>query len=367
MTNNIVSFPKGFAVVPAHIAAVPNTNDLASGISGGFGIISYRGKVWRTKFRGEETALMRDDGDGPRNSIEVVIVKSAANLSKIYFAGGYKEGDSAPPDCFSTNGITPDPAAAVKQSTTCAGCAKNAWGSRITEAGKAGKACSDSKRLAVVPAADVRNDAMGGPMLLRIPAASLTDLATFGTEMSKQGFPYNTYVVRMSFDPADAFPKFVFEAVRPLTADEQAVVLELADGPVVQRILVEAVETVQHTTPPPAQTEGTLKEAAKLFGTSKATETAPVQDTFTQSVKSTPVKAKVAPKRPKFDPNTGEKIVYPDEQVVSGPKFDPETGKPIVPPSNGHAPEQLALPLDEETKPLASFDDLVNNLLGKKN
>lgn len=360
MANNIISFPKGFSVVPAHIAAVQNTNDLAAGISGGFGIISYRGKVWRTKFRGEETAIMRDDGDGPRNSIEVVVVKAAANLSKIYFPGGYKEGDSSPPDCFSTNGITPDPGASNKQSTTCAGCAKNAWGSRITEAGKAGKACSDSKRLAVVPAADMANESMGGPMLLRVPAASLQDLATFGTEMSKQGFPHNTFIVRISFDPDDAFPKFVFEPVRPLNADEQAIVLGLADSPVTQRILVEAVETAQHTTSPPAQVEGTLPKATKLFVAKPKVEAAV---SVKVDPKSKDKAAKPVAARPKFDPNTGEKIVYADEQAVSGPKFDPETGKPIV-ASNRPAPEQLALPLEgEEDKPLPSFDDLVANLL----
>ena len=72
--SNIV-IPNNFGTVSTRFAAHKSEDDLSAGVSSGFGIISYRGKVWRTKFRGEEISLMREDGDGPRASIEVVILR----------------------------------------------------------------------------------------------------------------------------------------------------------------------------------------------------------------------------------------------------------------------------------------------------
>ena len=87
-----VMIPNNFGAVSTRFAASSQEDNLSAGVSSGFGIISYRGKVWRTKFRGEETSLMREDGDGPRSSIEVVILKAANHLSKIFYKDGYKEG-----------------------------------------------------------------------------------------------------------------------------------------------------------------------------------------------------------------------------------------------------------------------------------
>ena len=70
--------------------------------------------------RGEERDVMRPDGDGPAHSIEVVVVRSSVNISKIFYKDGYKEGSTESPDCFSTNGLTPDAASKAKQANTCA-------------------------------------------------------------------------------------------------------------------------------------------------------------------------------------------------------------------------------------------------------
>ena len=235
------------ALVPANMGQVstvfanqtPAADDLTSGIQGGFGHIGYKGKVWSIRHRGEEVQLMRDDGDGPRNSIEIVLLKANPHVSKIFYEGSYVEGSNAAPDCFSHNGITPDPGAQKKQATTCAACPKNAWGSRITPEGKQAKACSDSRRLAVVPLNDIRNEVYGGPMLLRVPAASLQELAMFAKKMAGLGYPYYSIGIRVSFDPASAFPKFQFAPIRALTNEEGKLVLEMQNGPDVARILAE--------------------------------------------------------------------------------------------------------------------------------
>ena len=375
--NSIITLPQGFSSVPAHLQNTGVGDDMSAGIGGGFGIVSFRGKVWRTKFRGEETALLREDGSGPKSSIQVVVVRAAPVLSKIYFEGGYKEGDTAAPDCFSTNGVVPDPAANKKQARACAGCKQNAWGSRVTDAGKAVKACSDSKRLAVVPAADIKNEALGGPMLLRVPAASLQDMALFSNQMASAGFAYNTFVMDISFAIEDAFPKFVFKPIRPLTPEEIELVKELGDGPVAQRILVEAVDAVLHDTAVPAQATETLPEASALFVGSKPngatqpaatpapTQAAPVQASKDKPLYETdkqlglfpkPVTQGVTP-HPKFNPETGERIIYPDEKpappVVNVP---PLQAGPIAEVQPSDATAQVGATPD--------FDKALDALLG---
>ncbi len=243
--------PANFGKVSTRFATVKPENDLAAGVQAGFGLIGYKGKVWSIRYRGEDQQLLRDDGDGPRNSIEVVILKGAGYISKIWYEMGYVEGSTAAPDCFSPNGIVPDPASTKRQSNACATCPQNVWGSKISDAGKKGKACGDSKRLAVVPLADIPNETYGGPLLLRVPAASLQDLATFGNKMQNLGYPYYAIATRISFDSNEAYPKFQFNAIRPLTDEEADQVLAMQGMAEVARVLAEGTE---HSSAAPADT-----------------------------------------------------------------------------------------------------------------
>lgn len=236
--------PSNFGKLSNRFVNASMDNDLSAGVQTGFGIVGYKGKVWSIRYRGEDTKLMRPDGDGPRGSIEVVILKASAAVSKIWYKDGYVEGSTAAPDCFSTNGLTPDLQSKARQSNTCASCPMNAWGSRVTPAGKAGKACSDSKRVAVVPLGDIANEVYGGPMLLRVPAASLNDLAQFGNKLQSLGYPYYAVGVRIAFDSAEAYPKFQFSAIRPLTDAEAETVVQMQADAGVGRVLAEGSEHV---------------------------------------------------------------------------------------------------------------------------
>jgi len=177
-------------------------------------------------------------------------------VSKVWYAEAWADGSTAAPDCFSTNGIVPDNSVdpSKRQAHACANCPKNAWGSQIKADGTAGKgkACSDSKRLAVVPLNDLKNDFLGGPMMLRVPAASLQDLATYGDALQKMGFPYCAVGTRISFDTKESYPKFVFGAIRPLNDAEADIVLAHLEDPVVDRILAEIVEQAQPAPQQPA-------------------------------------------------------------------------------------------------------------------
>lgn len=227
--------------VSKRFKSVDTTSKMAAGIAASYAVISYRGKVWRVKHRGEETTLMRADGDGPRASLDIVVIDAAPVLSKIYYKKKWTEGSDEAPDCFSLDGVKPDPSAPNKQSKTCAGCPKNAWGSARSETtGKPIKACSDSKRVAVVPASDLYNETFGGPMLLRIPPTSLAPMAAMAKQMEQQGFPDGSYVIRISFDTDEAYPKMKFKAVRPVTDEEADVILELREDETTKRILSDA-------------------------------------------------------------------------------------------------------------------------------
>lgn len=387
MSNQVVTIPQAFGgAVPAQaFQGVGGADELSSGVIGGFGIVTYKGKVWRTKYRGEEQVLLAADGRNARPELEVVIVKAAPVISKVFYKDGYSEGSVAPPDCWSVNGIAPDPAAANKQSPLCAGCKQNAWGSRISESGKAGKACSDNKRLAIVPADDIRNESLGGPMMMRVPPASLQDMANFGKQMELKGFPYYSFVTRLRFDPNEAFPKFIFEAIRPLTEDEAKIVLEMRNDPTTQRILEAAVTEVQHDTeaqaatqPPPATdlfTPAAAAKAAQMVAQETSRPQPVAQQTTAVPQNTVPPQTTEArnPVRPRFDPMTGQPIIYPDEQQATAEPVQDPKAFPDMPASLVRQPVQQTQPVVEQTSPvidspkdgkMESFDAALDNLLG---
>ena len=248
--NSVVTFEGN--KVPAALAnlfAGVNTNDdLKEGVSAGFAIVTQKGSRWGIKRGKEDTVLVLNPEGNPVGSLEVVLVKANKHLSKNYYEKGYVEGSSEAPDCYSADGITPALNAPKKQAVQCASCPKNVIGSKISDAGKKSKACADSRRIAVVPAGDITNEVHGGLMLMRVPAMSLRDLAEYGDGMKLKGFPYYAIVTRISFDTDVAYPKFKFKAVRPLTNEEAAKVVEHLKGSQLDSVLDEA-QNVTITSP----------------------------------------------------------------------------------------------------------------------
>jgi hypothetical protein len=234
MSNEITVFDESdMSQLPAHLQGMAGQNDdLSGGVSQGYSVLSYKGKTWALSQGGNRTIIMRPNSvDEPASALEVVIVKANPHLSKVYYPGGYVEGSDAKPVCYSNDGHGPAADAVQPQCSTCAGCPRNAWGSRITENGSKGKECSDSRRVAVVPSGD-----LGNPMLLRVPAATLKDLAAYADMLSRRNAPYCAVVTRIAFDPSVAHPKFTFKALRWLSADEAAKVAETLNMDVIGHI-----------------------------------------------------------------------------------------------------------------------------------
>lgn len=238
------------AKLPKSLASMftAGADDLSAGVTGGFGVVSIRGSKWRIKYQGDET-VVTDENDEAIAGLELVLIKASPKLSKIFYKDTYVEGSAEAPDCFSNDGVRPDASVQDPQAKTCEVCPHNQWGSRITEAGKKAKACHDSRRVAVVPAGDLENKLYGGPMLLRIPPASLGDLAQYGKALNQKGFPYFGIITRLSFDLDAAYPKLKFKAVRVLKEAEGAVINDyLQDNEALGRIL----ESNEFSDPAPA-------------------------------------------------------------------------------------------------------------------
>lgn len=228
-----------------------NPGDIMQGIGPSFGILTYRGKVWRIKYRGDEHAvLLPSDQAGapptPAPYVDVVLVRTSPAISKIWYEAPFVEGSDSPPDCFSTNGTTPDPASPKKQAELCATCPKNVFGSRANAAtGAKGKACQDSKRIAVVPLSDLKNEQWGGPLLLRVPPASLSGMGTYNAHLQNAGHTYFSVATRLQFNNEKAHPEIQFFPIRALGDAEAATVLELQEDARVIRMLSEAVDQVR--------------------------------------------------------------------------------------------------------------------------
>ena len=263
--NEIATTKSHALATQEDIFSIDNLDDLVEGAGGGFPVLSIRGGKWRVKSGGEETVITDSEGD-PVASVPIVLVKAQREVSKIYYAKNYEEGDDEAPDCYSMNGVAPDAAAPNPQAKKCATCPMNQWGSRITDSGKKAKRCSDNRRIVVVPAARkmdkadpgvLRNEVYGGPMLLRIPPASLKDMAKYaGNLRSKVQENYNAVVTVLGFDTNVSFPKLTFKAARRLTSDEKDVIVELFVNGAVDNIL----ETPEHAVAP----EGHVKVQATV-------------------------------------------------------------------------------------------------------
>lgn len=251
MANDLILDDNDDALsLPAHLrGSAATSDDLSGGLSGGYPVISIKGKRFAISDGGSREVIMRpDEPDEPASSLQVVIVKSNPHLSKVYYEAGYSEGSDAKPTCYSNNGVGPAADAQSPQSPTCAVCPHNEWGSRISDSGGKGKACSDSRRIAVCPVGELDR-----PMLLRIPAATLRELANYAGNLKRRNAPYQALVTKLSFDNNVAHPKLNFKAMRWLDAKEWATVQELMSNPVLDQIVGTGESVAENVKTPAAK------------------------------------------------------------------------------------------------------------------
>lgn len=282
MTDNAIALlQQGQSQLPAAIRAQMEqmtSSELQANVGSSYAVVSIKGKTFNIKFGGQTTMLTMTHGGQQYAAqfFDCVIPIAKAELSKTWYPDTYTEGDDSQPKCWSEDGINPlapmqdRPLVSGSPCIDCRLCPKNVFGSKVSDNGSRGKACSDTRKVIVLPIdsntnmLDAANIKFGGPMLLRIPPASLRVLADYDAKLVNMGANYMGVVTRIEFDQTVAYPKLVFRALRYLTDAEAADVLDVRKGMQVRQIL-ESGQTGAQPAPDPtvAQLTGPAPVAAQ--------------------------------------------------------------------------------------------------------
>jgi hypothetical protein len=260
---------------------------LTSGVGLGYAVVSFRGKVWRVRHSNEEVVL-RDDKGHPLRRLRCVIIGSNPALSKTFYEGAYEPGSTNPPDCSSIDGVTPDIGVANPQSLACATCHNNQFGSKILDNGKKAKACTDSRRLALLPYPDLANETFGGPMMLRVPPASLESLAKAINTLRTSMIPPHAAVIDIAFEIDAEYPMLTFTP-RAVISDPAmaALIMEARNGSLARQIL--------HGAQAPVVGDALRLPAATRPAALPSAAAAPAPAKPAKTTKAAPKAAKTAP------------------------------------------------------------------------
>lgn len=371
MSNNVVKVNEQ---LPAIFRGTDGSafDEFSRGVTAGFPVISYRGKVWRVKKGGEEQVYLNENKEAVQ-SIELVLVRSNPNLAKIFYEGAYTEGDNSPPRCWSADGLKPDIGVQKPIAKVCAGCPNNVRGSKITPSGKKTRACADHRRMAVAFRHDVETAALDPnhevPMLLlRTPPASLNPLKDYIDGVLKpKGVPPFAVFTRIGFEVTAAHPQLTFKGVQFLNDDQAQVVMALRESDDTKRILAEAAEySGAGTTDEASQSEAAAPaaearpaQAAPAPSTKKAAAPRPVEQEEANS-SDAEVTDDIAPSAQATVDNDD---IAPAARATPAPA--PATKPKATKPPKKPAPV-VAAPAPTPT-PVAqgeqSFDDMLNSLL----
>jgi len=268
--SNLIPFDSGNVPAKQLASLFGTQNDLVGNAAGGgFPVVSIKGKVFHIQRGDERTLITKPGEDDPAGSLEVVIVKANPNRSKVFYAAGYQEGSAGKPDCYSNNGITPEADAQNPQSKTCATCVHNQWGSSVTGQGKKGKACADSRRIAIATVG-----APHDPMLVRVPAGSIKNLEEYGKILASRGVPPQAVVTRIGFDYSVAWPALTFKPVGLINDTE--LLKEIAAASQTELAAqIAGMKAVSPETPVPGDDDAGAAEAAPVVAAPVAPAPAP--------------------------------------------------------------------------------------------
>jgi len=230
---------------PANVPSFARTHELsetAKALTGG-GVgsstqrISIKGGVFRLLSGGKEIAAIDE------RFLDVIIVKAAPKVSRIFYAKSYDGDNITGPDCWSNDGERPDASAENKQAASCMSCPQNIAGSGQGNS----RACRYQQRLAVV----LENNIEGAVLQLTLPATSVfgkedgdkRPLQAFARNLAMQNPPISPemIVTRMKFDTKAEAPKLHFAPNRWLTPEEYEIVKAQGESDEAKRAVVMTV------------------------------------------------------------------------------------------------------------------------------
>lgn len=141
-------------------------------------------------------------------TLDVVIVGANPKVSKVFYGRPYDpNATDLRPDCYSDDGVRPDPSVSEPVHDNCATCPHNVLGSKITPSGAKSKMCADQRHLAVVAAADPSGKVYG----LTIPVSGMKALREYFKELNNYGIMPEEVVTQLGFDEEATFPKITFK------------------------------------------------------------------------------------------------------------------------------------------------------------
>ena len=265
--SNVPAFAKNAELSATTLALAGGVNT-----SAGMKRVSIKGGVFRLLAGGKEIAAIDE------RFLDVIVVKAAPKVSRIFYAGSYdKDAAAAAPDCTSGDGEKPDAGVKNKQASSCATCPQNIAGSGNGQS----RACRYQQRLAVVLA----NNPEGDVLQVTLPATSIfgkeegdkRPLQAYARAMAAQTPPVNldSIVTRMKFDTKAESPKLIFAPVRWLTDDEYEIVQTQSASKDAEKAVASTPAAVDGvTTPAPLAIEG-KRPATRPMGELMDEEEAP--------------------------------------------------------------------------------------------
>jgi hypothetical protein len=191
--------------VPAHIAARvaaragQKSPVLSALLSEGFSFpkISIRGSRYRLVEDAVETVV--------GTTLDVIIVGSNPQVSKIWYSKPFDGADAVKPDCFPNDGVKPDSTVESPFHSNCSGCPNNILGSKVTPNGSKTTICGSQRHLAVVPADDPTK--VYG---LTVTVSAMKALREYMKDLSNYGLIPEEVVTELGFDEGASFPKITF-------------------------------------------------------------------------------------------------------------------------------------------------------------
>ena len=169
--------------------------------------------VPRISLKGKKFQFINGDDESKKtDDINIIILgvdPEGGKMIKTFYASGYNPADTSPPDCSSSNGVSPDAWVSNPVSSNCAGCQKNIFGSATNPSGKKTKACRDAKRLWVVQPDGIEGTVYG----LNVPVTSLKAMSEYGKEIRGAGIPLSAVITRIYMDEDSEFPQIHFSRV----------------------------------------------------------------------------------------------------------------------------------------------------------
>lgn len=291
------------------------------------------------------TRFVLKKSDGTEESIktteiQVIVLRAKRELDKSYYATKYdpNKDEGNAPDCYSIDGVKPDPSSPLKQSESCAGCPQNVFGSGTGADGtpSKGKACSDNKILAAFYKGEVYR--------FKIPPASLKAFAEYVRAVSSRGITLGNVVTTIGFNEKFTYAVLTFGFAGFVPEQHLGKLADLSEAQEVQDIIkAKPVLAPAPAQPAPAQVEEPATvDAADLGLEEEPAETAEEKAAREKKEKAAAKrKAAAKAKKEKEAAAKAEAEKKPDLTVAA----EPEKAEEAAAPAETATDDELALEL----------------------